>query len=175
MRATKRYRLVHFYSGLRASTVSDWFWFYLWRFHQIDGLGSLFSYLWLFTPIETFSFSSSKFCVERPASTFICHSPLLRPVASFTSIPVPLLLFSYLIPHTVSKKWRKFTHLLPILEIIAWSACDISPQYVYPPWFGNVVESAMPYPIRNLHVPVPSICLCATEPEAVLQLLLQRI
>lgn len=73
MRATKRYRLVHFYSGLRASTVSDWFWFFLsLALPPNRRIGIFVFYLCLFTPLWRLFifFSSSKFRVARPASTF---------------------------------------------------------------------------------------------------------
>lgn len=134
MRATKRYRLVHFYSGLRASTVSDWFWFFLsLALPPNRRIGIFVFYLWLFTPLWRLFifFSSSKFRVERPASTFFMSFSSLEACGlNSLLIPVPLLLFSYLIPHTVSKIKKIFTHqLFPILKILAWFACDIPPQF----------------------------------------------
>lgn len=62
---------------------------YLWRFHQIDGLGSLFFTFGCSLLSGDFSFS---FRVQNSVSKdlllfFLCHSPLLRPVVSFTSDP----------------------------------------------------------------------------------------
>lgn len=55
----------------------------------------IFFYPWLVTPLEIFFFYFEfKIRVERP--TFLCHSPLPRPVVLFTSEPVPLLHFSSL-------------------------------------------------------------------------------